>query len=211
MKLLLMVCFTLCVVTCKAQLVCPAYWTLFDQSCYRLFGYPRFYTAAESVCQLFTPCGTATPSTAGQGHLVSINSDEENKFVFSFLAGRFGEIPSTQTWLGLSDIDPQGGQGEFRWADGTDLGGFSAWASNAPRQNNNVNCVVYAESIIPRWMDINCEEELTYICEMPAGISACSASYLPSNTNPPPAPLTSPNKPERIRYSAKANRYQEQV
>ncbi|XP_038047163.1 echinoidin-like [Patiria miniata] len=214
MKLLILTCLTLCLVACEAQLTCPTYWTRNGNSCYRTFGLAQTYMRANDVCQLFTSCGSTGTST-GQGHLVSINSKEENDFVFSFLAGRYGEIPPPPGWLGLSDYDPeQGGQGNFRWADGTIPGSstFSAWANNAPRQNGNINCAVFGEMILPRWIDIPCEEELPYICEVAASVDACSAASMPPATNPPPSPLlTSPNKPKTIRYSKKHNKYSEPV
>ena len=185
-------CLVFCVVLCRVQANCPPYWTENAGSCYRYIGLADLYSTAESVCNMFAGCG----SGSGVGHLVSINSVEENVFIFGFLANIFGEIPPAPSWLGLSDNNPQE---IFTWSDGT-IPTFNAWGPNSPRRMGQPNCAIFAELVVPRWTDIPCEEEpFPYICEMSAGVhSACPAGGNPAG----PAPLlTNPNAPTVVRYS----------
>ncbi|XP_033629390.1 echinoidin-like [Asterias rubens] len=188
-----LICLVLCAVFCGSNAGCPAYWTQNGNSCYRFIGLPQTYARADSVCKMFAGCGE---SGRGIGHLISLNTPMENQFAFGLLANVFGEIPPAQAWLGLSDMNPNQ---EFMWSDGT-RPTYKAWGPNSPSQSHNSNCAIFGELLAPRWMDVMCEEEFPYICEMPAR----SEFTCPEGAGPAAAPvpviLKNPNEPRVVRY-----------
>jgi len=65
------------------------------------------------------------------GHLVTIDSEPENQFIFS----TFGDTDPDNfgVWIGLSDV---ASEGNFTWSSGTALG-YTNWMPGQPDNNGN--------------------------------------------------------------------------
>ncbi|MGL4511806.1 MAG: lectin-like protein [Lacipirellulaceae bacterium] len=64
------------------------------------------------------------------GHLVTVSSEEENRFVIDRL---LSDAPQTRAWMGLTDCLREG---YFRWITGEPVV-FEGWASGPPKQPDN--------------------------------------------------------------------------
>jgi hypothetical protein len=71
------------------------------------------------------------------GHLVTINDEAENQWVFDTFS-HYGGV-GRGLWIGLTD---QAVEGEFRWVDGTPLS-FERWAPSEPNNNEGDEDWVY--------------------------------------------------------------------
>ncbi|XP_077975435.1 E-selectin-like isoform X3 [Styela clava] len=88
----------------QGPVICiDATWSLYEESCYKMFDTLKTWHNAEDHCKTFG------------GHLVSIESAAENTFVHSLLT-----ISIKLYWIGLSTTDSvQTTTSDWKWSDGT--------------------------------------------------------------------------------------------
>ena len=126
-------------------------------SCYKLFTVPETWDNARSKCE----------SLGAQ--LVKIESAEEN----DFLKKTYLSSSGVTYWIGLSDRLVEG---EWIWADGSSLGGYTNWHQNPNNLGGNQHCVHIATGPFfigeynfngydAGWNDLECDITLRYICE----------------------------------------------
>lgn len=100
---------------------------------------------------------------------MKIESAVENEFLSTaFLTSGLSRVTH---WIGLSD---QVNEGEWKWTDGSLLGGiYSNWGNRNPNnQGGNQNCAGIVRGTIgdghfydAEWNDWNCASAQGYICE----------------------------------------------
>ena len=109
---------------------CPPFWTRFQDNCYRFFGHALSWDDAEANCQRFF-------TSSHQAHLVSIHSEDESRFVYTywheavFQSPQFNYSltidsktdPRSRIHLGINDLEVEG---KFVWTDGTDVD-YTEW------------------------------------------------------------------------------------
>ncbi|KAM8827191.1 uncharacterized protein ACB058_020206 [Synchiropus picturatus] len=123
---------------------CPVEWLQFESSCYYISAAqePKRWLTSKKECENLN------------GHLVIIDSKQENDFVSKFFQ---------QTWIGLSDRDKEG---KWKWVDGTALSGTNYWASGEPNNaDSNEDCAELLRDS-KEWNDVPCGQTLSFICEM---------------------------------------------
>lgn len=129
---------------------CPSRWIHFQSSCYFFSTNTMTWSASVKNC-----------SNMG-GHLVVINTQEEQEFLFH-------EKPKKREfYIGLTD---QVTDGQWKWVDGTPfMKSLSFWDVGEPNNLATVeDCVTIRDSSNPRqnWNDVPCFFNLFRICEMP--------------------------------------------
>jgi len=186
MKVLILITLVAMATMTNAVFSCPQFWDLFNGSCYLYLGDRVTWTAAEARCNEFF-------TTKGNGHLTSVLSKEENRFVYELFRSAAGvddiadwvydrnnRNPVYGVWIGLHQAVANG-----PWVntDGSAQGSFEKWKSNEP--NNDYyqgeqaeDCVHIwrlndASDILQEWNDMYCGEVMSFVCEMPADGAAC--------------------------------------
>ena len=145
------------------DLDCPPLWTRYGDHCYRFFGPPKTWQAAEDHCQEFF-------TRNGQGHLASIHTSGENKFLLQMW--KTSLVPTNtiyvrdHVWLGQSD---QLEEGNFSWSDGTGLY-YKAWRGGQPNNAGGAeDCGSFWEiNDEIGWNDDDCDVAMPYLCKMPS-------------------------------------------
>uniref|UniRef100_A0A671FB50 C-type lectin domain-containing protein n=2 Tax=Rhinolophus ferrumequinum TaxID=59479 RepID=A0A671FB50_RHIFE len=129
---------------------CPLNWLEHEGSCYWFSHTGKPWKEAEKYCQL------------ENGHLVVINSREEQNFVQEHTG-------SSYTWIGLSDPE-----GIWKWVDGTDYEtNFKNWKPGQPDDwhghglGGGEDCAHYLSD--GRWNDDVCQRPYRWICETSLG------------------------------------------
>ncbi|XP_075877945.1 macrophage mannose receptor 1-like [Nelusetta ayraudi] len=98
------------------------------------------------------------------GDLVSINSKDENTFIWKQISRNYGTF-----YIGMS----VGLDGSLWWMDGTTLG-IQRWDENEPNTNNvGANCVLMTY-YMGFWTTCNCGQEHRSICKRPGSTPANS-------------------------------------
>lgn len=132
------------------------------QNCNNNNSIPGFvYMGTLNGSQYYCSTSVASWQNANQicqnngGHLVSINSQEENYFLANILTLQ-------SAWIGLSDFNSEG---NFSWSNGDELG-YTNWY---PGQPNNYN---YSQDYVEllndgRWNDQYNNYSLEFIMELP--------------------------------------------
>ena len=87
------------------------------------------------------------------GHLVSVHSPKENKFVSDLMLG------SHDVWMGGSDLV----EGEWQWSDGTAFG-YTKWWHAEPNNDGGEDCV--SLRIGETWNDQPCDRKNKFICKI---------------------------------------------
>ena len=90
-----------------------------------------------------------------KGHIVSINSEEENNYVATHIGSRTAMI-------GLTDIT---NEGEFIWESGEDLS-YDNWFSNQPNDKDNFQDIVEIDRA-GLWTDVDNDSSLEFVLEIP--------------------------------------------
>lgn len=160
---------------------CPPLWTNLGGNCFRYFGFPRPMRIAERVCAQFTSCSDAGQTAVA--HLASIGNGAENTFMYNLIESVAPELPPAPCWLGLNDIVMEG---QFTWPDGTQYV-YKNWERGHPNNQGNADCTAMpGERPGAGWININCGEEFSYICKMPADVPPPPAGPLDPGFNPAP-------------------------
>uniref|UniRef100_A0A6A7G2Y8 Macrophage mannose receptor 1-like n=1 Tax=Hirondellea gigas TaxID=1518452 RepID=A0A6A7G2Y8_9CRUS len=136
------------------------------RSCYKLMidgGLPQRF--AEQTCVQYG------------GHLVSVNSEQEERFIIGM--SQVQNFPYTTIWTGLY-LKNQ----EYLWLDGS-ASTYLNWKSGQPESHHGrENCVTtYKRTLL--LSDNHCDSYFAYMCEAPQGMNVNSP--LPPITPPPPA------------------------
>ncbi|CAJ0608354.1 unnamed protein product [Cylicocyclus nassatus] len=140
-------------VACPAR--CESGWTFFDktEACYKTF-FGETFDGAENMCNV-----------AG-GHLTSIHSFEENRFVAGLAKmNKLVTDSRDYTWIGLHKMNSN----NWRWTDGTKVD-FKPWAPTCPKGEGN--CVLLLSDVngdetwLHKWANFPCIQNLrTYVCK----------------------------------------------
>ena len=100
------------------------------------------------------------------GYLANIDSEQEQLYVSSYLTrlGKTSFTPGT-FWLGASDLQTEG---VWSWTRGNDRFQYKYWQVGEPNnEGGNENCLAFGHSTGFKWNDINCQNKLNFICELP--------------------------------------------
>lgn len=134
--------FTVCVCHCQNG------WITYNDTCY-LIGYDHSLTFidAEHYC------------SQHNGHLIHVNSAEENQFIVDFLH----KTKAPTCWIGLSDIDVEG---QWEWYGTNETPEFTYWFHTQPGGHQAENCAVYTTRHPDyQWDDFSCDHHFHPICE----------------------------------------------
>jgi len=140
---------------------CPALWTHFKGTCYRLFPDRLRREDAATTCGQFAPC-----SGEGLGQLAKITDAQTNSFL-KLYASTFGSTNPAgfDVWTGATDALLEG---RWTWQDGLPLA-TTFWLQGQPdngaRSGQPENCGVL-NSVTGQWSDVFCGTMQPYICEM---------------------------------------------
>ena len=94
------------------------------------------------------------------GHLVSINSQAEQDFVWSTF-GQLGGV-DRRVWIGFTD---NGTEGAFGWSDGTPAK-YTNWNPGEPNNSGGVeDCAGVNFGDWGYWNDYDCASALPFVCE----------------------------------------------
>ncbi|XP_042565676.1 C-type lectin domain family 4 member E-like [Clupea harengus] len=89
------------------------------------------------------------------GHLVIIDSEEEQKFISGF---------KKRVWIGAMETE-----GTWKWVDGKVLGNAEYWGEGEPNdyQGREEDCaeIFFLRVPLRNWNDVICNFNNTYICE----------------------------------------------
>ncbi|XP_025113809.1 perlucin-like protein [Pomacea canaliculata] len=129
---------------------CPRSWTQMDESCYALLDQQVTWLKAREYC------------VAVGGHLVEIDSEDENNFILNLLKTH----GATGSWIGLQDLIEEG---HFLWTTTQRQAVYTNWASGEPDDLSGEDCVWITNDPGYRagaWNDDKCETFQTHvICE----------------------------------------------
>ncbi|XP_031673670.1 CD209 antigen-like protein C isoform X1 [Oncorhynchus kisutch] len=126
---------------------CPEGWQKFESSWYFLSTETKTWKESREDC------------LKRGAHLVIINSDKEQEFLFKL---------KKRVWIGLTDSVSEG---TWKWVDGTPLTTPRYWNDNQPDSGDpsgEEDCVeIHKDWIFPlkAWNDMPCYWKLNWICE----------------------------------------------
>ncbi|XP_033625799.1 alpha-N-acetylgalactosamine-specific lectin-like [Asterias rubens] len=135
------------------QASCPYLYQEYGNSCYRVFTNQKTQNEAEADCGL-----EERPS--GQGHLVSILSQQENEFVTDLWYSTNPPNTGDTAWIGLSDTNGSDNIG-FIWSDGN-FRFYTNWVESQPIKDKK--CAFLRGGF---WTTEYCERKMPYICKVP--------------------------------------------
>uniref|UniRef100_A0A8C6SX67 C-type lectin domain-containing protein n=1 Tax=Neogobius melanostomus TaxID=47308 RepID=A0A8C6SX67_9GOBI len=139
--------------TAPCVVQCDAGWELNGTKCYNFSSNRLNWTESRDMCQSLG------------GHLVKIESREEQKFVFNQL------IKDDRFWIGLTDSETEG---QWKWTDGSALDQSLTFWNQEPDNYDVINpegedCVVIVledkSSVFKSWGDVPCNDKYRFICE----------------------------------------------
>ncbi|XP_071945442.1 alpha-N-acetylgalactosamine-specific lectin-like [Antedon mediterranea] len=105
------------------------------------------------------------------GHLVSIRSEDENRFVsklWNSATGGMVAVSDYTYWIGLTDGETEG---TWLWSD-DDRVDYTIWHAGQPDNAGttlNEDCVHLWNRATANvtWNDLSCSRKLFYVCELP--------------------------------------------
>ncbi|CAH1795136.1 unnamed protein product, partial [Owenia fusiformis] len=131
---------------------CPSGWATLGDHCYKAFLELMNFDDAETFCQRFST----------DGHLVSINSAKEQRFVEQ-IGNKLHSF-----WLGFTDNK---NHYRYTWLDGSPSP-FVMWFDYEPNDQQSPtggeDCAVYSPYFFKGWYDRSCDSLFAYICKKPA-------------------------------------------
>ncbi|XP_077993990.1 macrophage mannose receptor 1-like [Glandiceps talaboti] len=98
------------------------------------------------------------------GYLVSINSQNEQLLVHSFLTSR----DIWASWIGLRELDFGEGP-DYRWIDDSSIPVYTNWSPNEPNDAHQEEQCVEMREYNAMWNDNNCGDKLSFVCKKPYG------------------------------------------
>ncbi|XP_068128057.1 asialoglycoprotein receptor 1-like [Hyperolius riggenbachi] len=126
---------------------CKPGWKAFQLSCYFYSSAGKSWTESKRTCETMN------------SHLVVINSEEEQDFLFVLTKGKY-------TWIGLTDVS-----GTWKWVDGTsEDSAIKNWRPNQPDEfyghglGGGEDCAHMHDD--GRWNDDHCSRGYSYLCEV---------------------------------------------
>ena len=126
---------------------CPVGWKSMGYNCYKLFDEKKTWSQAEAHCM-----GLG-------GHLASIQSPEEHKFVADLGLVSDEEI----AYLGGSDL---GEEKKWVWTDGTPFE-YTNWLEGEPNNSlGDEDCMMLWKQKGDKWNDTACSREFKFICKI---------------------------------------------
>ncbi|XP_076467662.1 uncharacterized protein LOC143298664 [Babylonia areolata] len=128
---------------------CDAGWASYGDSCYEVLEDERTWFDAHEMCRQLG------------AELVSIDSQLENDYVFSIVAGL---AVQGGVWLGLNDIQESY---FYQWNDGSEVT-FTNWDVGMPvsSPSQEQHCVALNNQT-GGWRTVFCEERMMYACKTP--------------------------------------------
>jgi len=124
---------------------------------YSFYTYPTDWLDARDHCE------------EDNGYLITINDELENNFIFN----KNIEYSMYETWIGLNDRENEakcdGGSRDWKWIEDRRFRPYFNWNRDEPDSGgncligNNEDCVLIRNG---KWMDENCVDERSYICEV---------------------------------------------
>ena len=90
----------------------------------------------------------------GWGHLASILSAAENRFITDHIGGGYA-------WIGGHDLH---GEGHWKWTDGWRFR-YSNWRRGEPNNAHGVEDCAHWMGGHGEWNDIGCSAKMCYICK----------------------------------------------
>ncbi|XP_066276578.1 IgGFc-binding protein-like [Branchiostoma lanceolatum] len=145
---------------------CHEGWIKFEGACYQVFHVERTWYAARLKC-IEWGATLVTIKRPGESIFINVNwGGWRNKY-----------------WIGLSDLDDDGEDGDFVWADGSAIQ-WENWYRNEPEyvqidgEGNTQRCGVITpdnrtEDGQLAWRTDFCYEEKKYICERDLDVDEC--------------------------------------
>ncbi|KAI8486382.1 Sushi, von Willebrand factor type A, EGF and pentraxin, partial [Branchiostoma belcheri] len=138
----------------ERTLICPEFYSLYNQACYKASTNSVTYQVAEEVCE------------DDMASLAMIKDHGTQRFLENITNRR-------EYWIGLSDRNSE----DFIWSDGSPLSGFSSWRPEEPNHYTDHGWWVFSNreeedcvSMSPLWQDKSCNDEHPYICQKAADI-----------------------------------------
>ncbi|KAJ8031430.1 Aggrecan core protein [Holothuria leucospilota] len=150
------------------QVVCSEGWTQWKGGCYRFYNQPRSsWEEAQAFCnnqQL--SCNICPEETA---HLVTIESEEENDFLFNWWKSLRDPLPASTPQSFWIDGNDKQSEGTFVLTNGKTLDYFN-WIIEQPNNWNNQDCLAMAKapnlnSDVGKWNDAGCSVDYPFMCE----------------------------------------------
>ncbi|XP_033112112.1 alpha-N-acetylgalactosamine-specific lectin-like [Anneissia japonica] len=136
---------------------CPRFWVPYRLSCYRVFSYLKTWQEAESFC-------SSSRSSGSRGHLVSIGSGAENRFVVTLWRTSHGVLAWRNTyWIGLKRSGHS-----WRWSDGSTRYRYTNWGTGEPnnhRRREDCANQFNEHDNYHKWNDNSCSTRLSFVCE----------------------------------------------
>ncbi|XP_025096403.1 low affinity immunoglobulin epsilon Fc receptor-like [Pomacea canaliculata] len=140
----------LLVVTGLSEQQCPRSWTQRDESCYVVLDRVVTWLSAREFCE------------AVGGHLVEVESADENNFLLNMLKTH----GVTGAWIGLEDIIEEG---RFVWTTSQKEASFTNWSTGEPDDLQGQDCVWMTNTspFTPgAWDDADCASyQVHAVCE----------------------------------------------
>ena len=134
------------VIFLECAALCPRGWVSHGYNCYKLFEEKKNWTTAEAHCN-----GLG-------GHLVSVHSPEENKFIADL-----GHVSDKETvWMGGSDFVEH----KWMWSDGTPLG-YTNWLEGQPNfKKETEDCLGLFKKKGDKWNGTKCSNIFKFMCKL---------------------------------------------
>jgi len=136
---------------------CPATWSRVGSSCFKLFGPPKTWEAAERHCN------------GEGGHLAAIHNSEENELVASLgedgmKVVHYPPHRGIKSWVWIGGND-RNAEHNWVWTDKSRMAS-TGWSPGNPNNGGGKqDCAVINYSGTGRWDDQNCDSRRKFVCK----------------------------------------------